>query len=125
VEGDRVVVCRTVVVTIVVAVDVDGPVVEGAVVVTTVVVTTVVDDGVVVTTVDSTTAPPPGVCVATGAAGVVTDIWFDSALALTVVTERNFTSYVVDRPRPLITNGDVIDPAGKATQVVPPSSEYS
>ena len=92
VDGDTVVVCRTVVVTIVVAVDVEGPVVDGEVVVTTVVVTTVVDEGVVVTTVDSTTAPPPGVCAATGAAGVVTDIWFDSGLVPKDVSARSFTS---------------------------------
>jgi hypothetical protein len=105
--------------------DEDGAEEEGAVVVETVVVTTVVESGVVVTTLDSTTTPPPGPLCIAGGAGVVTDISFESGLAPTDVSARKRTPYVVDGATSLISNGDVIEPAGSATQVVPPSTEYS
>ena len=105
--------------------DEDGDDEVGALVVDTMVVTTVVESGVVVTTDDSTTTAPPGPLCIAGGAGVVTDISFESELAPTDVIARKRTPYVVDGATSLISNGDVIEPAGSATHVVPASIEYS
>jgi len=72
---------------------------------------------------------PPGVTEfivgASGAPSGVAETAFDAVPLPSELTARNFTEYEVPFVKPVIVNGLFVAPGERATQVVPPSVEYS